>query len=106
MSEEIENCEHGKANNIFQFVKLHEHSVNAALMFDLEGVEYEVNLFNVLESIHEKIELGSYNLAKQLVEGLATMLYDSAVETALDVDNLHAEIEEFLKRSSKDEDSE
>lgn len=101
-----DSCEHGKAKNIFQFVKLHEHSVHAALTFEVDGVEYEINLFSVLESIHEKIELESYDLAKQLIEGFATMLYDSAVETALDVDNLHAEIEEFLKRSSKDEDSE
>lgn len=101
------DCEHGKANNVFQYLKNHDEEFYAPIVFNLPDLEYELNLFSFLESVYDKIQEGKPELAVRLIEALATLMYESAVELDDSAKELHEEVEEFLRtyndKDDKDE---
>lgn len=101
------DCEHGKANNVFQYLKNHDESFYAPIVFNLPDIDYELNLFSFLESVYDKLNDGQVDLAKRLVESVATLMYEGAVELEDSAKELHEEVEEFLRtyndKDGKDE---
>lgn len=90
------DCEHGKANNVFQHLANHDKRFHAPITIPLQDESYDIDLFAFIEMTYEAIVGEKYSFAVMLLETLGGLFYDSAVEQ--NEISISDEVEEFLRK--------
>lgn len=74
------NCEHGQANNVFQYLENHNEGFQTFINLDFGDVSYEVDIFGTLRAIVTMIDDGTPEVGKKLAESLAGLLYEGDID--------------------------
>lgn len=89
------DCSHGKANNVFQYIKNHKEKFSAEIVLRFEDIEYSLNIFGVLQQAVDHMNDERYDLAKSVLSSAAGLIYEGSTYNIVDDEDIEVTVAKF-----------